>query len=225
MLFESQAVVLKAIRRREDDLLCDLLTEERGRFWGVAQRALKSRKRFGTVLTPLNILRVSFEERDPSALAAPAAPAFLREAEVAVPLVHLRENFVRIGTAFYLVEAVRELTPERATEPRKFRLLSESLQALDRGEDPARVKMNFEETLLTLSGLKPHLANCLRCGAEEKRYYFVFREGGCFCRRCLPAGAPFETVERESAGWLFGAFLEYCIGKKLRSTKLCSFAS
>lgn len=210
----SLAVVLKVLPQREDDLLCDLLTREWGRVWGVARSARKSRKRFGTLLAPFNILRIGFEERKSSVV-------FLREASLAVSLSHLQEGLERLGTAFYLAESIREITPERLPEPKKFELLAAGLQALNRGEDPVQVKHLFNRSLLRLAGLEPHLTGCLRCGVQQEHSFFVFREGGIFCPRCLPAGIEFEPVKVGEEERLFTPFLEYCMGKRLKSKVLC----
>ncbi|MBI2083873.1 MAG: DNA repair protein RecO [Deltaproteobacteria bacterium] len=209
------AIVLKVIPRGEDDLLCDFLTEKKGRLWALARSARKSRKRFGSTLTALNIVTVDLVEKANSSL------LFLQESNVSLPLTHLQEELERLGCAFYLVEAIRGMTPEHSPEPQKFHLLLESLQKLNRGEGPPDVRKFFERSLLKISGFEPHLSSCLKCGAKEEKRYFVFKEGGVYCHRCLPARERFEVVSKGREERIFTLFLEYCMGKSFKSKVLC----
>lgn len=215
MIQEDRAIVVKVLPRGEDDLLCDLLTEKRGRCWGLARLARKSRKRFGTTLAAGNILRILFDEKGQIPF------LLLRETAVATVLAHLTKSLERIGHVFYFLELIREMTPERTPEFRKFELLSEGLKALNEGVDPKKLKSEFEYQLLKISGWEPHLKNCLHCGKESDPAYFVFREGGVVCAGCLRAGSPYEILHPSDPGRIFTPFLEYCIGKKLLSTHLC----
>ncbi|MBI4374402.1 MAG: DNA repair protein RecO [Deltaproteobacteria bacterium] len=209
----SLAIVLKIIPRGEDDLLCDFLTEKKGRLWAFARSARKSRKRFGSILAPLNILDLDLKEKPDSSI------SFLREATLVIPLYHLQEELTRLNVAFYLLDAIRGMTPERSPEPQKFHLLRESLQKLNQGTEPNALQREFERGLLKLSGVEPHITGCLRCGVREEKGYFVYREGALFCRRCLPAGQPFEIIARGEEEGIFTRFLEYCIGKSLKSKR------
>ncbi len=208
----GRAIVLRVLPRGEDDLLCDLFSRELGRIWGIGRSARKSQKRFGSVLSSLNILSVTFEEK--------YHRFFLKEAVIARSLPRLWETLPRLSTAFYMIESIREMTPERAPEPNRFDLLEKSLAALDQGTDPRQVQRKFERVLLQLSGLFPHLENCLRCGEKKERYYFVYAEGAVFCQRCLSPRATFQRVNVGEEEELFTPFLEYCMGKKLRSRAL-----
>lgn len=213
---ESLAIVLRVLPRREDDLFCELLLREGGRRWGVARSGRKSRRRFGTSLAPLNVLKVLFEER------RGGDALFLKEASVALPLGHLTEELQRIGVAFFCAELVRDLIPEGSPEPAKFDLLLAALRSLNQGEEPVSVKEAFERNLLRLAGLEPHLKDCLRCHRQMALYYFVFREGGVFCSRCLPSGSAYEEIKPGQIGRVLTSFLEYSIGKRLKTAALFS---
>jgi len=211
---DSLAIVLRVLPRGEDDLFCELFLREQGRRWGIARSARKSRRRFGTVLSPLNILRICLEEKRSPVL-------FLKEASVVTPLVRLAEELPRLGAAFWCLETLRALVPEQAPEPAKFDLTCAALTALNAGEDPATVRLRFAREILKVGGMTPHLSDCLRCHTRADRYYFAFREGAVFCGPCLPAGAAFEVLEGGGTERIFTPFLEYCIGRRLRAKELC----
>ncbi len=211
---KGHAIVLKTYPRREDDLLCDLLTREWGRIWAFARSARKSRRRFGTLLNPMNILEILLEKG-----------MYLKECNLVLPLIHLQSDLGTLGTAFYLLEAIRAMTPEGPEEGR-YDLLSASLQSLDRGIPPERVRTAFCRDLLKISGLEPRLGACLRCNRRETVSFFVYREGGVFCPRCLPPSwrAPHvesERVRRGEEERIFTPFLEYCMERRPVSRTLC----
>ncbi|MBI4196733.1 MAG: DNA repair protein RecO [Deltaproteobacteria bacterium] len=212
---EVHAIVLKTTPYREDDLLCDLFTLEKGRLLGLARSARKSRIRFGSVLTTANILKISLENKRGVSI------VFLKEASLESPWVHLYGSLESLGVTLYFMELMRAFTFDGSSEPQKFHLLHHSLIALENGEEPSSVRTGFERHLLRLAGVLPYLQDCLRCHALEEQYYFVFQEGGLFCHNCLPAGSPFLTVSKDSLEDLFTPFLEYCIGRKIHSKTLC----
>ena len=49
-----------------------------------------------------------------------------------------------------------------------------------------------------LLGFAPRLESCARCGRLEDPSYFVFKEGGLFCRGCLPAGSSYVRLSAAS---------------------------
>jgi len=211
---ETEGIVLRSQTTGEDDLLVDFLTPDQGRLRGYARHGRKSRKRFGTVLEPLNILRIRY--RDGGKYAS------LEEAVLERPLNRFRSDLNSAVGAFYLLDLVRETIHERNPDSRLYTLLRDSLIRLNDGFPLREVLRDFEFRFLDFLGYRPHLAACLACGREQEgdgKFFFVFREGGIFCAACLPRGVPFAPYAEESLHEILSRFLEYQIGRPLKSHK------
>lgn len=211
---QAEAIVLRSRTSGEDDLLVEFLTPEGGRLTGIARHGRKSRKRFGTVLEALQIVRLRYQDR--------GGLVSLREAAMEIPLSRLTDDWGRLMPAFYLVDVIRKSIHERSPDRRLYALLKKSLKDLNEKIPPGRVLLNFEDAFLDLSGYGPSLEKCLRCGKpwqEEQSFYFVFQEGGIFCRDCLPAGAAHERYSPKSFALILPRFIEYQIGRPLQSRK------
>jgi DNA repair protein RecO (recombination protein O) len=217
---DTEAIVLSARTVGENDVRVDLLTPGFGRLHAVARHGRKSHKRFGTVLETFNWVKV--RGRDGGGWAA------LNEAVLARPWLQLDAHLSRLTAAFHVVELVRQLVPERNPDAKVFHLLAESLSAIDRS--PPREVLSpvarFEYRLLEASGIGPNLTSCLSCGRararEEGGFFFVYKEGGLFCASCLPPGLTFDPFSREQASRILSLFVEYQLGRPLKTRKFLS---
>jgi DNA repair protein RecO (recombination protein O) len=217
---DAEAIVLSARTIGENDLRVDLLTPGVGRLHAVARHGRKSHKRFGTVLETFNWVRIRAKDG--------GGWVSLNEASLVKPWLKLDEHLARLTAAFHAVELVRQLVPERNPDAKVFHLLAECLAAIDQASprDVLTPVARFEYRLLEASGLGPHLTSCLSCGRnrakEEGGFFFVYKEGGLFCARCLPPGLVFDPFSRESASKILSQFVEYQIGRPLKTRKFLS---
>lgn len=211
---QTEGIVLRARTYGEDDLLVELLTPEDGRISGIARHGRKSRKRFGTVLEPLNLLRLRYQDR--------GTMVSLREVVLETPLTHLSEDWDRLMAAFYLVDIVRETVHERSSDSHLYHLLKESLLSLDRGTPVREALQNFEFHFLDSQGYQPHIEACRSCGKkwdESGPFYFVFREGGLYCLECLPPRVDFEPFSKGTLPKILSRFIEYQLGRPLKASR------
>jgi DNA repair protein RecO (recombination protein O) len=215
---DFEAVVLRAKTTGENDLLVDLLTPDLGRVHAIARHGRKSQKRFGTVLESFN--RVRARGHDAGGLVS------LNEATLSHPWRRLDSDLRLLTAGFHVVELIRRLVPERSPDARVFELVVECLETLDRSSaaEVAAALARFEYRLLDVSGLGPNLKECLSCRRvrpKEDRgsFFFVYREGGLFCADCLPPGLDFDPFRREEAPRLLSRFIEYQLGRPLKTVK------
>lgn len=211
----SEAIVLRSRTIRDHDILVDLLTPVEGRFWGVARYGRKSQKRFGPVLETLNRLKIRYRDRDQGMM-------MLEEATLQAPIIHTRLGLEALLSAFYLVDLVREFIPEKNQDPRLYPLLSESLTRLHTHK-PSQVCQEFESRFLKLSGYGLSLESCQSCQKpweKSQSFFFVFLQGGVFCADCLPPTSDHLSYTPDSLKKILPLFLEYQLGKSLRSRKV-----
>lgn len=215
---QTEGIVLRVLTLREDDLFVDLMTPYQGRLWGVARHGRKSHKRFGTVLDPLNIVRLRFHDR--------GGFAHLEEAGMEFPLNYIDQDLTTFLSSFYLVDLVREFVPERSADFHLYKLLRDSLLRMNQGLAPQEVIRAFEVRLLEICGYGLNLESCQSCERHwqpKESFYFVYREGGIFCQVCVPHGNH-EIFTESSTYRILPRFIEYQLGHSPKSRKLLTQA-
>lgn len=211
----TEAIVLQSRTLGEDDLLVDFFTPDEGRFYGVARHGRKSKKRFGTILEPFNTIEVRFKDGG-------GAFVFLEEASLPKPLLRLDESLARLSAAFYLVDLIRESIPQRSHDSQLYESFKHAIFELEDLKPVAPILIEFEQRLLELTGYGLDLEKCMTCGREwdrAEKFHFVFREGGIFCKTCLPQGTPHVFYSPTSLSSLIPEFIEYQLGRSLRSRR------
>ncbi|WP_448591899.1 DNA repair protein RecO [Thermoflexus hugenholtzii] len=184
-LYRTEAIILRRIDFGEADRLLVLLTPELGKHRALAKGVRKIRSRKAGHLE--RFMRTSL------LLARGRELDVISQAEVIAPHPHLREDLDRSALAHYAAELAEALAPEGEESRALYRLLSDTLDRLDGGEDPQRVIRYYELHLLEIAGFRPQVEFCVGCGEplreERGPYGFDPRRGGVLCPRCA-RGAP-----------------------------------
>lgn len=227
----SEAFLLRKIEYGEADYIVSLFTRDFGKIRGIAKNAKKSRRRFGGRLEPFIHLRVRFREK-------PGGMRFIEDAETIRAFSGLMKDVEPFMWGSFILENVDVLLPEEEPNGDIFELLVHTLSALDSGKSPIPSTLGFQLSLLSLSGYKPNLYNCVRCGKPIERGFFSIEKGGFFCNECkgdrangsvvsskdLNTGKdPIDEANVEAALEyirLLSKFTEYHTGKEIRSYKL-----
>jgi DNA repair protein RecO (recombination protein O) len=180
-----EAVVLRHIDWGEADRLLWLYTRELGKVRSLAKGARKPRSRKAGHLEPFT--RVSLQ------LAKGREMLLITQAETVAAYLTLREELLLVGYASYVVELLDRFTYEEGQNISLYRLLIDTLDRLDRKDDPLVTLRYYEIRLLDLLGFRPQLFHCARCGVEirPESQYLSAQEGGVICPQCgaEPQGA------------------------------------
>lgn len=118
----------------------------------------------------------------------------------------LRTDYDRLKYATYLLALAEAAAQpgERAAE--LFTLLARSLSRLCYGDqDPQAVSAAFLLHFAAISGYRPRLSHCIRCGRRmenaEIRWMDV-DEGGLVCPDCASALRPAQPLSPQQAAWM-----------------------
>lgn len=185
-LRNAHAIVLRTYRVGESDKIVVLFTLEHGKIRGMARAARRPRSRYGSALEVGTEIEVVYFEKPSQELVS------VDRCDI------VRSRFSRLGdpilatTLGYVTDLADAFAPERDSNPRLYRLLRATIDALafsppELAETRARY---FEAWLLRLSGFFPVRETCPTCGlrlADEGARY-VAQEHRVACRRCLDHG-------------------------------------
>lgn len=188
--FRVDSIVLRHSDWGEADRILTLYTLEMGKVRAIAKGVRKVRSRKAGHLEPFTHVQLM--------LAQGRDLLIVTQAETIEPFMALREQLMLPTYAAYVVELLDRFTFEEGENPALHRLLVNTLNRLNTGDNPDLVVRYYEMRLLDLTGYRPQLFNCVGCGNEiqPEDQYFSAEQGGALCPRCgrLLAPAPGSSL-------------------------------
>ncbi|MDA0353784.1 MAG: DNA repair protein RecO [Chloroflexi bacterium] len=176
---KTTAIILKHRRLGDADRIITLLTPHRGKIDVVAKGLLRSRSKMAGHLEPLTLSEI--------VLAHGRSLDIVTQAQTVEPFLVLHRDLEQLSTAMYLLELADRFTVEHEDALEVYELLEASLRRLARGDGVQLVTRRYELGLLTATGFRPELENCLETGApvDANDAYWTHRGGGVVSRAAL----------------------------------------
>jgi DNA repair protein RecO (recombination protein O) len=201
--YETEAVVLRAIRYGEADSVLTLLTLERGRVSAIAKGARRGRSRLGGRLQPGTRVHVTLHE-------GRGDLDTVRGAATLDPHGGIWAEGHRLRAAGCVLESALRTLPEHEPSPDAYHLVTRTLTLLATAPEapgPPRLHplvVGAAAKLLVVAGLLPRLGACASCGAGPPIVAFGPAAGGALCARCRGLGEPVRPAALEALAALVG---------------------
>lgn len=182
-LYTTEAIILRRSDVGEADRLLTIYTPGQGKLTVSARGVRKITSKLAGHLELFLHTRLQ--------LARGRTFDVVTESRVVQSMRRLRDDLDRISWGYYVVELLDKVTPDGSDNPPLFRLLRDTLAAIDEIDEAQRrdVVMRFYELhVLVLSGYRPHLFHCAHCESElgQDAECFSPVNGGALCPRCAP---------------------------------------
>ena len=177
--FRASAVVVRHSDWGEADRLLVLYTREQGMIRAVAKGARKITSRKGGHLQPFTHVTIQ--------LAQGRDLLIVTQVETVNAFLPLHDDLTKTGNAVYVVELLYRFSyEEEGGNPTLFRLLTETLDRIEKEESAWLPIRYYEMRLLDAVGFRPQLFECANCGREilPEDQFFSFTAGGVICPRC-----------------------------------------
>ncbi|MDD2922375.1 MAG: DNA repair protein RecO [Anaerolineales bacterium] len=177
--FRVSAVVLRHKDWGEADQLLTLYTREQGKLRVVAKGARKITSRKAGHLQPFTYVNLQ--------LAKGRDLMIVTQAETVNAFLGIGADLMKTGYASYIVELLdRFVYEDDGGNPGVFKMLTETLERLEKESDAWVAVRYYEMRLLDHVGFRPQLFECANCGREilPEDQYFSASAGGAICPRC-----------------------------------------
>lgn len=178
MLLKTDAVVLKNHKFGEGDMMLTLFTKKIGKLQAVNKgyRGLKKKFSPGVQLFSYGEF-VLFKGRDLYQVS---------QVDTKESFYRLREDVEKLSFASYILELTNCVITEGQTNNRLFEELVKCLDVLaNMNSDPDTIIKAYELKLMSYSGFRPELSQCVFCGNDSlKEAFFSINEGGLVCMNC-----------------------------------------
>jgi DNA repair protein RecO (recombination protein O) len=184
-IISTEAIVLRTVDLRETSRIAFFFTKNRGKVIGVLKGIRKDAKKFGSSLDKFSVNDIVYYEYTNSEI------HLVSQCDMKEFFLAIRADARRITAADYAAELVNKIMPVEERNPAIYALLLDYFRSLGEVEDVSRLVHMFQIKVLSLSGFRPHIDSCVRCGhAVTGRSRFSTRLGGLICGQCLTTYTP-----------------------------------
>ena len=193
--YRTQGIFLKKEDRGEADQLFTIYTKDYGKLevLGKAIRKIKSKLRSGAELFYFS--EIEFIQGK--------AYKTLTDAILIDKFKNLKENLQRLNQALQIADSLDSLTGKEEKDDAVWQLLFQAFQRLNATyqnkvfEEEGKLEIiycYFLWNLFSLLGFKPELFSCPICREKllAETFYFIPKEGGVVCWKCLKKLSPEE---------------------------------
>ena len=202
-MYETEAIVLRAIRYGEADSVLTLYTLERGRVSAIAKGTRRATSKLGGRLQPGMRVYLGLHE-------GRGEMSTVRHAQVVEAHAGLWVEGYRLRAAGSVLEAAMRVVAEQEPNPAAYNLLARGLALL--AVVPPRITpprhepivLGIHAKLIVVAGLLPRLGTCAGCGAAEPLVGFSARIGGGLCAECARLGEPVDAHVLQAFAELVG---------------------
>ena len=198
---KTDALILGTLDYGESDRIVTFYSREFGKLSGIAKGARRSKRRFVGNLDPPSHTKLLIFKDDRRELAR------IDDGTLVEGFQGIKGNIDRFGEACYMIELLRELTPEGLHIDGLFETVVGFLQFLQLSDRPELTLRFFEIKLLTLLGYMPHLNGCVGCSDDDisangGEIFFSAVSGGVLCNPCARVSSDASPVASGTAGFL-----------------------
>jgi len=193
-VYKTEAIVLRTMDLGEADRVLTVLTPRLGKLRVIAKGVRRPRSRIGGALQPFSDVQL--------VLAVGRTFDVVTSTSLEDPHLGLRNDLHSTAAACYVVELTDRFCEGAADSHDAFRLLAQTLSALDAGSEVTRdvVTRWFELALLDAMGFRPELSRCLECGASIEPEGNVYSPvgGGVVCGQCRHAAHGATSISADA---------------------------
>ncbi|KXK11387.1 MAG: DNA repair protein RecO [Chloroflexi bacterium OLB14] len=168
--FRASAVVLRHADWGEADRVLTLYTREQGIVRALAKGARKVTSRKAGHLQPFTHITIQ--------LAKGRDLLIVTQVETINAFLPLHDDLNKTSYAAYVVELLLRFSVEdEGGNPSIFKLLTDTLERIEKDSDSWLAIRYYEMRLLDAVGFRPHLFECANCSREilpEDQFFFIY---------------------------------------------------
>jgi len=241
MIPKSEAIVLKSFDYRETSKIATFFTKDYGKVSGVLKGIRKDQKKFGSNIDRFSVNDLVYYRYTRSDL------HLISQCDLKQYFFPIRQDYKRNIAANYVTELVDSIMQVEQVNKRIYRLMLDYFTSLETEKDIDKLIHIFQIKILLLSGFRPHIDSCVKCGRKIKgRARFSMKAGGLVCSHCPASEASFTAISKgaistmlhiEECDWLYcmrvgmtktvkrelkfilNNFLVYHLEKKIKSAR------
>lgn len=177
IIINTQAIVLKSVRYKENDLILTLFTRKLGKISAIAKGAKKSKSPLLSSSQVFSYSNYTLKKQNDIYR--------IVQTDVIKSFYDIAYDIDSFSYATYILKLVENSTFENQTNNRLFLLLAKTLNFYTNKDiDKYFLTRIFELQFIDYLGFKPILNKCIVCTSTKNIYKFNAYEGGVICDDC-----------------------------------------
>lgn len=178
IILNTQGIVLKAVRYKENDVILTIFTRKLGKVVAMAKGAKKNKS---TLLSSAQLFSYANYT-----LKKQGNMYRISQSDIIKSFYDLSYDLEAFSYATYITKLVESSILENQTNNRLFVLLAQTLYLYTQENiDKKFITRAFELKFLDYIGLRPVVSRCINCGEKNcNEYVFNVYEGGILCKEC-----------------------------------------
>ncbi len=179
-IIKTDGIIIRTQNYLETSKIVVCYTKKQGKVSLIAKGARRPKSKLGGALDLLNHVHLVYYSKESRELQV------LSQADIC----HSSQSYSREIPRFSLAMAAAELIGQLEMKEDKnvwlFNNLAETITSIEKAVTPELILYQFIWRWLELSGFKPRLRRCLKCGQipQGEKVNFSFSVGGYFCSNC-----------------------------------------
>ena len=202
----TPAIVIRHRNYEESDRFISFLTPYNGRISALAKGVRKLNSRKAGHLQPFTYVDVQLSQ-------GKGASQLVTQVTTLEAFPMIWADLEKTVRTSCILELAERFSIEGETNPTLFRLTLDTIRRIAWIADAYPVQRFFDLQLLELSGYRPQLRQCVRCGkdVEPESQYISFREGGVLCPKCGASNRDARPISMRTL-----KYLRYYQGREFR---------
>ncbi len=183
-LESTSAIVLKNFPYGDTSKIARFYTRDFGKLSIIGKGVMSSKALQGSYFEPINCINLNFYYNPKRQL------QIFSKAEFNNPLISIKKDMKKLSYGFAIVELIDRTVTGQEPNKELYILTENILKAIDRSSGNLnRIFWYFEIKLLSILGLRPHLANCPQCNEKLHTAFFSLGYGELVCGKCISGSA------------------------------------
>jgi DNA repair protein RecO (recombination protein O) len=183
-IVKTDAIVLRAIKYGETSKIVTFYTKQFGKISAIAKGARHPKSKYGSSLDPVSYVSIVVYKKEGREIQT------LSQCELQKSLNNLLQDIQKMAAAMAVVELVTIVAHEQEENQSLFKLLADSLSAINHTtNNPLILLYTFELQLARILGFQPRFDNCVSCRKQfklntENRIVYHLGHAGPLCSSC-----------------------------------------
>lgn len=191
-MYKTEGIIIKQRNFKESDRLVFVYTPQFGKISFLAKGQKRAKNKLGKANIFSHVDLVLNKKRSIDTLS---------ELKLIYDFSSLQENLEKTALAWYFVELIDRLTPERQKNYSLFEILKECFYSLEKEENKRNILQKyFEIKLLNDLGILPQFKKCVNCNKDLKikKNFFSISRGGVVCFECSEVDLNAQEISNDA---------------------------
>ncbi len=180
MIAETRAIVLNTHNFGDTSLICNLFSEDYGKFSVISKGAKSIKNPNHAILQPMNYIEICYYYKNKRNI------QFLKEASINNHFYMIKKNYEKLLYGYNIIDIINKTSQTEDSCHIVFRLAHKVLKKINHSkqDDLLLYFIFFNLQLLRYLGYEPLISKCFNCNKHAQLLFYNYYIGQLVCSNC-----------------------------------------